>query len=155
MIPLLRYGSAPGNGEYCDNLDQVAANMSSSQRGDAAAGGEAPGSVRTFRMISVERRKSFSMACGNTPGEKLHRAATEGAIAGTPDEEKNQYRKIIRLLFYGISMIPVCCKNGDDACLPFMIFSMGYPVDMGEKVGIMPMGYLCAGTMGVLCCCMM
>ena len=49
-------------------------------------------------------------------------------------------------------MISVCGEDGDDVCYPFVIFCMGYSMDMGKEMGVMPVGCLCPGTVRVLNC---
>jgi len=39
-----------------------------------------------------------------------------------------------------IPMVAMCRKNRQDLFNPFAIVDMGYSVDMGKEVGIMPVG---------------
>ena len=63
--------------------------------------------------------------------------------------------EISGLLDHRISMISVCGEDGDDVRHPFMIFGMGYSMDMGKEMGVMPVGCLCPGTVRVLYCCVL
>jgi hypothetical protein len=46
-----------------------------------------------------------------------------------------------------IPMVSMCSKNGYDIFNPFAVIGMCQPVNMGEDVGIMPVGFLATGSM--------
>ena len=49
-----------------------------------------------------------------------------------------------------VAVVSMCRKNGYDIFNPFAVISVFQPVDMGEDVGIMPMGVFTTGSVGMV-----
>jgi hypothetical protein len=54
------------------------------------------------------------------------------------------------VLFNQIPMVPVCRKDRQDIFNPFAIIGVSQPVNMGQDMRVMPMGFLCTGSVGML-----
>lgn len=75
----------------------------------------------------------------DTPLRDIH-TNTRRSFSPWLTVKKNSGRSMVTGSINSIPMVAMCRKNRQDLFNPFAIVDMGYSVDMGKEVGIMPVG---------------